>query len=193
MALLSEGFRQRMQAVNSAIRFCLAVLLVIFGNSIFAYAYAEGTELEYRVKSAFLYNFTKFIEWPAEVKKRPDFVICVAGNSQLHAKLVETIGDKKNNGVPIKFSGIKHPGEAQGCQMVFLEFADRGRLHDWVGMLANEAVLTVSDDSSFVEMGGMIQFVIVDGKIRFDINQTAASRSHIKMSSKLLGLARNVN
>jgi hypothetical protein len=51
----------------------------------------------------------------------------------------------------------------------------------------------VSDDSGFIEMGGMIQFVIIDGKIRFDINQTAANRSSIKMSSKLLGLARNVN
>lgn len=172
------------------VRLCLAVVLVFFCGAI--HAYADTSELEYRVKSAFLYNFTKFIEWPA-ARKRADFVMCVAGSPQLHAKLVETIGDKENNGMPIKFSSIRHPGEAQNCQLVFLGFMDAARLTDWVGALSDAAVLTVSDDSGFIEMGGMIQFVIIDGKIRFDINQTAANRSSIKMSSKLLGLARNVN
>lgn len=190
MALLNQRIRLRMRAVNSAIRSYLVAMLVVFSHS--AVSYADGTELEYRVKSAFLYNFTKFIEWPSASQTKSDFVMCVAGNPELHAKLVETIGDKQNSGMPIKFSRIQHPGEAQNCQLLFLGFSEAERLNDWVGALSNEAVLTVSDDSGFIAMGGMIQFVIVDGKIRFDINQSAANRLSIKMSSKLLGLARNV-
>jgi hypothetical protein len=190
MAFLSRGVRLRISAVHSAIRSYLVVLLVVFSHS--AVSYADGSELEYRVKSAFLYNFTKFIEWPSETQKKSDFVMCVAGNPELHTKLVETIGDKKNAGLPIKFSRILHPGEAQQCQLLFLGFVEPERLSDWLGALSDQAVLTVSDDSGFIAMGGMIQFVIVDGKIRFDINQSAANRLSIKMSSKLLGLARNV-
>tara|TARA_R110001583_G_scaffold48235_4_gene151103 strand:+ start:11002 stop:11574 length:573 start_codon:yes stop_codon:yes gene_type:complete len=190
MAFLSGGFVKLLLRARLHVRLFLAVALAFFCSAI--HAYADTSELEYRVKSAFLYNFTKFIEWPA-VRQRADFVMCVAGSPQLHAKLVETIGNKENNGMPIKFSSIRHPGEAQNCQLVFLGFMDAARLNDWVGALADTAVLTVSDDSGFIEMGGMIQFVIIDGKIRFDINQTAANRSSIKMSSKLLGLARNVN
>ncbi|MEX1669925.1 YfiR family protein [Zhongshania guokunii] len=169
----------------------MTVMLPLFCTSI--YAYADNSELEYRVKSAFLFNFTKFIEWPVAEIPRSEFVMCVAGNPQLHNKLIETVGTKQNNGKPIQFTIIKHPGEAQYCQMVFLGFPERERLGDWIGAMSDLAVLTVSDEQDFINLGGMIQFVIIDGKIRFDINQSAANRSSIKMSSKLLGLARNVN
>ena len=180
--LLAVNLRQVM-------RLCSVILPALFCSSIHAYA---DTELEYRVKSAFLYNFTRFIQWPEPAVTQSEFVICVAESAQLHAKLIETVGDKNINGVPIKYRAITHPGEAQHCHMVFLGFSESERQSDWVGALSDVAVLTVSDDNRFVAMGGMIQFVIIEGKIRFDINQSAASRVNIKMSSKLLGLARNV-
>jgi hypothetical protein len=157
------------------------------------HAYAENIELEYRVKSAFLYNFTKFIEWPVPEVTRSDFVMCVAGNSQFHANLMDTIGNKKNHNQQIIFNFIRNPSEARNCQLVFLDFANRESLRGWISSMAELAVLTVSDKQEFITMGGMIQFVIVDGKIRFDINQSAAKSSSIKVSSKLLRLARNVN
>lgn len=169
----------------------LFVLLPLICSA--THAYADNVELEYRVKSAFLYNFTKFIEWPVSETTRSDFVMCVAGNSQFYDKLIETVGNKKNNSSPIRFSFIQHPSEARNCELVFLGFADRERLGDWLDSMSGVAVLTVSDEQDFIDFGGMIQFVIVDGKIRFDINQSAANSLRIKMSSKLLGLARNVN
>jgi len=172
-------------------RLLITVMLPLFCTAI--HAYADNSELEYRVKSAFLFNFTKFIEWPIAQSPRSEFVMCVVGNGQLHAKLIETIGNKQHDGKPIQFAMIKHPGEAQNCQMVFLGFPERERLGDWIGAMSELAVLTVSDEQDFINLGGMIQFVIIDGKIRFDINQSAANRLSIKMSSKLLGLARNVN
>jgi hypothetical protein len=65
---------------------------------------------------------------------------------------------------------IDHPGEANTCQVLFLGFLDQSRLQDWLTAVYTSAVLTVSDTPDFIQGGGMIQFVIVDGKIRFDIN-----------------------
>lgn len=191
MALLRRKPQNTRPTLGLKLRMLLLVLLPLSCSA--THAYADNIEFEYRVKSAFLYNFTKFIEWPAPEATRSDFVMCVAGNSQFHAKLMETVGNQQSNNKPIRFSFLQHPGEARNCQLVFLGFADHERLSDWVDSMSELAVLTVSDEQDFINVGGMIQFIIVDGKIRFDINQSAAKSLRIKMSSKLLGLARNVN
>jgi hypothetical protein len=191
MALLMHSSQNLWLILGRKLRMSLVFLLPLACSA--THAYAENIELEYRVKSAFLYNFTKFIEWPVPEVTRSDFVMCVAGNSQFHANLMDTIGNKQNHNQQIIFNFIRHPSEARNCQLVFLDFADRESLREWVSSMAELAVLTVSDKQEFINMGGMIQFVIVDGKIRFDINQSAAKISSIKVSSKLLRLARNVN
>lgn len=175
--------------VKSRLRLAVLSTLIFFPTHV----YADNTELEYRVKSAFLFNFTKFIQWPAAKKIRSDFSMCVAGNRQFYAKLIDTLGNMQNNNQAIKFNFIQDPSEAQQCQLVFLGFADRESLKEWISGMSGFAVLTVSDAQDFINVGGMIQFIIIDGKIRFDINQSAAHSLSIKVSSKLLGLARNVN
>jgi hypothetical protein len=172
----------------------LLTVLLTSGFTVPALAYADASPLEYRVKSAFLYNFTKFIEWPeSQLTTKGNLSICVAGEPKMHEVMRETIGRKLVNNHELQFKMIHHPGEANTCQVLFLGFTDQSRLQDWVGAVSTAAVLTVSDSPDFIQGGGMIQFVIVDGKIRFDINQSAASRLKIQLSSKLLSLARNVN
>jgi hypothetical protein len=191
MALLRES-SQNQRLILVLKRLMLSLFLLPLISSV-TYANPDDSELEYRVKSAFLYNFTKFIEWPVSDVTRSDFVMCVAGNSQFHTKLIETVGNKKNHNQPISFNLIRHPSEARNCQLVFLGFTEPEVLRDWIGSMSELAVLTVSDKQDFINVGGMIQFVIVDGKIRFDINQSVAKSLRIKVSSRLLGLARNVN
>jgi hypothetical protein len=167
---------------------------LVFTVPALAYADADANPLAYQVKSAFLYNFTKFIEWPElQLTTNGNLSICVVGEPEMYEVMRETIGRKLVNNHELQFKMIDHPGEANACQVLFLSFTDQRRLQDWLGAVSTAAVLTVSDSPGFIRGGGMIQFVIVDGKIRFDINQSAANRLKIKLSSKLLSLARNVN
>ena len=189
MALLNLQIRPIMRTSLK-----VASLLVVIGISMLCDAsYADDTsDLEYRVKSAFLYNFTKFIEWP-ETQGQLEFVMCVAGNDALYEKLIETVGGKTSRGLAIKFNVTGHLNQVQNCQLVYLRFSETDRISDWVAALSDRAILTVSDNDNFIKLGGMIQLLIDNGKIRFDINRSATNRADLKVSSKLLGLARNVN
>jgi hypothetical protein len=191
MALLNKKSAKSKWQARLYFHLLLALLLALICSP--THAYAETSPLEYRVKSAFLYNFTKFIEWPeSQLATQGGLSICVAGEPKMHEVMRETIGRKLVNNHELQFKMVSHPGESNTCQVLFLGFTDQSRLQDWVGAVSTAAVLTVSDSPDFIQGGGMIQFVIVDGKIRFDINQSAANRLKIQLSSKLLSLARNV-
>jgi hypothetical protein len=191
MAFLNEKCAKSKCQIGLSFHFHLALLLVLICSPI--PAYADGSPLEYRVKSAFLYNFTKFIAWPeAQLSTQGSVSVCVVGELEMYEVMRETIASKFVNNQELQFKMIEQPVEANTCQVLFLAFADQRRLLGWVAAVSTSAVLTVSDSADFIQGGGMIQFVIVDGKIRFDINQSAANRLKIQLSSKLLSLARNV-
>ncbi len=151
----------------------------------------DGDSLEYRVKAAFLLNFTKFIEWPAAALggAGAPFAICILGADPFGSALDrmvegETVNDRK---LVVRRLGPQPP---RGCQMVFAGSIERDRAK----MLASlgRGVLTVGEGSDFLRAGGMIAFVIEDRRVRFDINQAAAAAAGLKISSKLLNVARSV-
>lgn len=166
----------------------LAVLLMlVFASS------ALGSDLEYRVKAAFLYNFTKFVDWPDEVLQSADTVtICVVGEDPFGSSLDTTIRGKTTGSRTLSARRIRQPEEVGDCRVLYVGYSDSAKLQNWVSLARAESVLTVGDYPRFVEAGGIIEFVIVDGKVRFDINNEAARRSRLRMSSKLLRLARTV-
>jgi hypothetical protein len=141
---------------------------------------------EYQVKAAFLFNFARFVEWPADAFPSADSAlqICVLGQDPFGRDFEQVIVDKTVNGHRIE---IAHPDgvpQARACQILFITAILLG--------LKGSNVLTVGDAPGFAILGGVINFVLDDGRVRFEINLKAAELAHLKISARLLTVAKVV-
>ena len=170
-----------------------ALVLVVSAAS------AQGARpAEYQVKAAYLYNFGKFIDWPpspaakeGSVKEEP-FSICVLGRDPFGAILDSTLAGGRINGQGIETRRIATPHEALNCRIVFIGSSEENQLKEDLALLQGTSVLTVSDIAEFSRRGGMIQFVLQDNKVRFEINLAATQNAGLMMSSELLKVASTV-
>lgn len=151
----------------------------------------EGAPSEYQVKAAFLYHFGQFVEWPtnAFAGDRAPLVIGVFGGDPFHGDLERLVANQNINGHPIVVRQIKALPDLPGCQILFITAAAKNQEHDVLNAVSGKSVLTVGETEGFCEAGGMINFVIEDQQVHFDINNAAAKAVGLKISSKLLALA----
>lgn len=152
---------------------------------------AEGPPSEYQVKAAFLLNFTRFIEWPAAAFGDSDsrFTICILGDDPFGPVLDEIVSGETVNTRTLGIERGRRP-PFKSCQILFVSKSEKSvpkTLRD-----LGSGVLTVGEEDSFLREGGMIAFVIENRRVRFDINPTAAANAGLKLSSKLLSVARSV-
>jgi hypothetical protein len=150
------------------------------------------TPTEYQVKAAFLYNFARFIEWPDRAFRDPGspMTFCVQGEDPFGHDLDRALDSKT---VGVRELTIKRFKGVQGletCQVLFIGSSDEERVSQIVQTLKNSPVLTVGDMERFAKLGGIINFVTEKNKVRFEINLDAAERAGLKVSSKLLTVAR---
>lgn len=187
---IQHVFRRRADLVPLiAIVFSCALL-----HSVVFTARAQSAS-EYQVKAAFLYNFAKFVEWPASAfgDSKQSLDICVFGRDPFgrvleDSLLGKTIGERRT---AIR-RAIQLPGLA-GCQVVFVAGSEGGRAIEAVNHFRRRPVLLVGESEGFAAAGGTIQFMMEEGKVRFVINPDAADRANLKISSKLLALAKIVH
>ena len=153
---------------------------------------AADATVEYGVKAAFLLNFTKFIAWPptAFSDAQSTVEICVLGKDPFGRILDDVVQGESVNGRKLQVRRISEPPAPQTCQVLFLdpELKDLKKILSSVGT----GVLTVSEGDRFLRDGGMIALVVDNRRGRFDINQTASEEGGLKLSSKLLAVARVV-
>lgn len=163
-------------------------LIFILGFGGFA---QNSSPSEYQIKAAFLYNFAKFVQWPAQVFPRPTspIVIGVLGKNVFGGDLEKTIHGKAINGHPLLFKEFRSTTEATNCEILFISPSEKNHLPKILNGLHGANVLTVSETDHFTEDGGMINFVIEDDRIHFQINNDAAKKAGLTISSKLLSLA----
>ena len=145
---------------------------------------------EYQVKAAFLYNFTKFVEWPPGVFESSDspISICVLGQNLFGHVLQETVRGKSVNGRMLVVSGIPDARSATHCQILFVSSSERMRY----GAILRElrtGVLTVGETEGFIEEGGVVNLKLDGGKVQIQVNINAADQAGVRISSKLLSLA----
>ncbi len=151
----------------------------------------ESPALEYQVKAAFLYNFARFVEWPArEASPSAEITIGVLGSDPFGEALDRTIAGKSVNGRALKVVRLKDARDAPRCQILFVELPTESALAGVLEAVGRAPVLTVGDAESFTRKGGVIRFFMEDNKVRFAINVDAAQRAGLKISSKLLALAK---
>lgn len=144
---------------------------------------------EAALKVAFLYNFTLYTEWP---EPTPVFELCVAGKDDL-GETLDALSRKEVAGRPIQIRRIPASTDVPAsCQLLFVAAAESARLSRLLAPLANRAVLTVAEIDSSHPARPMLRLSIQDARLGFDANQTAARTAGLRLSSKMLRLARSV-
>jgi hypothetical protein len=148
---------------------------------------------EYQVKAAFLYNFAKFVEWPetALSSSMAPLNICILGKNPFNASL-DDIRDKTVSGRPLSIRMNPDIEKLDQCHILFICASEKNQLSYIIQRLNNASVLTVADMEGFTSAGGMINLVMQDNKVSFDINLKSARLAGLKISSRLLKLANTV-
>ena len=154
---------------------------------------AEPIADEYQVKAAFLFNFAKFVEWPTEAFSDPNapLVITVFGEDPFNGSL-EAVKGKLVNNRKLTIRRVKDIQDIGKSNVLFVSPSARKELARILEALQGQNVLTVGEDGVFTQCGGIINFVKEDNRVRFEVNVTAAERAGLKISSRLLALARIV-
>lgn len=157
-------------------------------------AQTDSPNLEYKIKAAYLYNFTKFIIWPEEVftsDQKTTFNICILDINPFGHPL-DLLQRKKVNGLNLVMEVSDSGVELDHCQIVYFTRSMQKKYSSIIGLIAGKNILTVSDIAGFVNNGGHIGLDTVKGKVRFDINLGATKSAGLKISAKLLELAMTV-
>ena len=151
----------------------------------------EPPPTEYQIKAAFLFNFAKFVEWPPRVltEAKSPIIIGILGENPFHEDLAQVVRNKSIDQHPLLIHELRSPAQAANCHVLFISTSEKKRLPEIFAALKSASVLTVGEMDQFTEAGGMINFVLVGTKIRFEINQEAATSAGLKISSKLMSLA----
>ena len=151
----------------------------------------EPMSSEYQVKAAFLINFPKYVDWPAEAfaATNSPIVIAVLGQTKVTAEIQKIIAGRTVNGREIVLKRLAS-GEASGvCHILFISAAEQQHSPSLLTQLKDASVLTVGESDDFLERRGIINLARRDQKIALEVNLTAADKARIKISSKLLGVA----
>lgn len=155
---------------------------------------AQVALAEYQVKAAYLFNFLKFVEFPEESfgDSLAPIVIGIVGKDPFGPSLPQVVVGKTVEGRDLVIRNF-HTGEnLREAHILFISASEKKRLPQILAGLQGVSVLTVADLDGFLDEGGMIQFLSESDRVRFAINVNAAGRAKIKISSKLLSLARMV-
>ena len=156
--------------------------------------HAQHSPTEYQVKAAYLFNFLKFVEWPddSSADLHGKWVIGVVGENPFGDILAQAVYGKTVQGHELQVRSFQSTEDLRACHILFISASEKKRLPSILTALGGSSVLTVADMDNFNASGGMIQFVMEDGSVRFVINVGTTSRARLKVSSKLLSLARVV-
>jgi hypothetical protein len=150
----------------------------------------EAVSLEYAVKATYLYKLAPFVNWPptAFATATAPFRICVVGDDPFDDYLDKAVAGHNLDGHPFEVRRLDALTPAEDCQVAFISHLAAQNVHAVLDAVSGTPVLTVTD-STAAGQGGIVQFVIRDGRVAFEVDTAAAARNHLTISSKLLQLA----
>lgn len=174
---------------------CIAILVLCLFVATFGTNVAQAQDVsDVQVKAAFLYNFARFVEWPHDAFAGPGspFIIGVIGNNHFARTLEQTVRGRLINGRPIFVKVLTADAGLKSCHILYVQSLSDRHMSAMLADAAGASVLTVGDSEHFAHIGGVINFFVQDSRVRFEINPDAADRAHLRISAKLLALARVV-
>jgi hypothetical protein len=148
---------------------------------------------EHEVKAAFLFNFLKFVEWPGSVaSSNTPIVIGVVGESPLREALPKILDGQTVKGRSIRMVSLRPGDPIDECQLLFVAHGTNEETEEVLKAAKGKPILTVGESPEFLPQGGMINFVVMDQKVRFEINTAALDAAGLRADSRLLAVARRV-
>jgi hypothetical protein len=182
------------RVVTRWLRACALSVVLAVGLASPRPAQADAQADEYRVKAAFLYKFGGYVEWPDRSFARADspVAIGVMGADALADELAQIVSGRNVNGRPVLVRKLRPGDPIAGLHILFIGRVDRGRLAEILAAAKGQALLTVTESEEGLELGSMINFVVVENKVRFDVAPPPSESDNLKISTRLLGVARKV-
>ncbi|HCL00743.1 MAG TPA: DUF4154 domain-containing protein [Candidatus Marinimicrobia bacterium] len=151
---------------------------------------------EYVIKAVFLERFTRFIEWPDSIAM-PDtskpFVIGIVGKNPFGATLNDLYSTQKIKNKPVQIRRIDNLNQINNCHLLFISKISKNKLNQILSITRYSPILTIGDSENYAKYGVLINFYVVDDKVRFEINETAVRSSGLKFSYLLFKAAVIIN
>jgi hypothetical protein len=147
---------------------------------------------EYQVKAAYLFNFARFVDWPPSAGSRGPIVIGVLGMDPFGDSIERVVRGRTVKGRSVSVRRFRSVRELEQAHILYIAASEWTRIKDVLAQIDGTPVLAVSDVPGFLKVGGGIAFVMVNGRVRFDINLSAISNVNLTMDSQLLQVARTV-
>jgi YfiR/HmsC-like len=168
----------------------VAVLTALLPSASKAQSARQTTQA---LEAAFLYNFTKFTEWPSEaLPPAAPLVLCIAGDSVLQKALEEVTKGRLERGHPLVIRRVEVREALNSCHVLYVADLNSKRALQLLEKLNGAPVLSVSNFTSFAQLGGSVHFFSENGRMRFAVNLDATQRTKLRLSSLLLNLAKIV-
>jgi hypothetical protein len=154
----------------------------------------DSSAIEYRAKANYLANFPSFVEWSPEALPpvTAPFLVCVFGEFTFGTSLAEITRGTAVQGRRIEIRWVRKLQELSACQILFVSRSERKRYNQSLDAVRGRMVLTVGETPEFLDAGGIVSFSSQSGAIQFDVNLEAANKARLKISSRLLALARRI-
>ncbi len=174
-------------------RCTLANVLAFVGASMCIFVSAVRADVN-QTKANMLWNIAKFVEWPGIHRDtEAPLVFTILGEDELAVELAGVLSSKTVNGHPVFVRFARRPQDAKGSQILYVAESELAHMTDVLAVVDTSAVLTVSDAPGFAAHGGMVGFSAEGDRVRFEVNLGQAERTGLKLSAKLLALARLVS
>jgi hypothetical protein len=172
-------------------RWLIALALTLGGASLTAVRLEAQLASAPELTAAFLFNFVRFTTWPSDaLGERDSIVVCVTGDDRVAEWLGEITRNQTVTGHPLSIRTTKPGDPVGGCHVVYGARLDERRIQQLLGEASGLPILTVGDSFKFTQRGAVANFFIDNGRMRFAVNPLAADRVQLRISSKLLSLAR---
>jgi YfiR/HmsC-like len=184
------------------LRLIIAILPILLASAApNAHSQDTSASSEYLIKAGFIYNFANLVQWPTATFAQPDspIVIAILGQDHFGTTLDRVLQGKKVNGRPFVIQRLKSVSEllksvadVKDCHILFISSSEMPHLAEVIPIVKGIPVLTIGETPGFAKSGGMINLILEDNRVRFEVNVEAAKQADLNISSRLLALARIV-
>lgn len=186
-----ESFRRSTSLLLAPVGFCLTLFLLAYPGQLKGQL---ATIAENRAKANFLAKIPSFVEWPERALPSgpTPFVICILGDLSLGMPLAESTRGITLHEKPAEIRGVRLEQELGSCHILFVSRFERKRYDRVLAAVRGLHVLTIGETPEFLDAGGIVSFSMREEKLQFDVNLDEANKAHLKISSRLLVLAKHV-
>jgi hypothetical protein len=190
----------QVQQIKRRLRAAIAILPILLMGAMLNAQNTSGSS-EYLIKAGYIYNFANLVQWPSTSFAQPDspIVIVILGEDHFGTTLDRALEGKKVNARPFVIKRARSVSELQRtlgpqkeCQILYVSSSEMPHLSEAIQVLKGAPVLTIGETPGFARNGGIINLILEDNKVRFEVNVQAAKEADLNISSMLLALARIV-